>query len=247
MAEFKIVFKGIGLFYSKNRIWKVIFPFDNCHEVKFSSDCRERPKGALKGAGRQVAITANNPTSQFENGNVFNSFINMTANYSHRAIKKKRDWNNEAVLVSIENASFSLKELTRSRFGLKRNNQWTLPPNHIGFSAVAVIRADSITISANGAADFPVTFDTDCEITFDNDCERGTSPSENSDIAMIYRIIEDADDPTVKFTVERHDDDKAPSGGKSLDKLKVTFNNPFPQEEGLPCHLVGGSDPGDLP
>lgn len=252
MAKFQIIFKGIGIVYSQKEMWKVIFPFDNCHEVKFSSDCKGTPNGSVKGKNRQITITADEPDSSFKIGQDYDNFLDMTDSDMHKAVMKKSDWNEQAVLVSVENAVFSQHELTKCRYIVKLGDKTVKPSAILGYSGRADIEAKSITVYADGVEGFPVTFVDDCTITFDNECYNEETFRDESDIFMTYWAIEDKDDTEKKFTVVRDPADMRTTADnevldESIENITIMDNNPGPGEEGLPCHLVRVGNSGDLP
>lgn len=246
MAKVNIVIKGISMIYHKDdSIWKILFPFGECHQVKFKQN--ENDSGiALASSNRQIEITTQNASSVFEIGDSYNDFLDLTAEYSHaNGVKIQNEWEDRAVLMTLENAKISVDEYTKNLHLMMKGNTVTLEPTNIGYSAKAEIESDEVTVNVSKHPDFPKVFNQDCTLIFDNDCEEGETRI-ISDFQMVYSVIEDiaqeeqfsvaklsknVNFPVVAGTVFE---------GEKEDKFKDSL------ADGLPCHIVKISKPENL-
>lgn len=250
MAVVKVDICGIAMSYHKSdEIWKVIFPFNSCHTVKFKTKDDENGT-ALAQANRQIKITAVNPVSKFNVGESYEKFLDMTGEHSHSGgVRMKSDWQENGVVLTIENADFSVKDMTKSRYRLKDDQgRVTMPSAKIGHSGTAVIEAEKVIVEVNGRGGFTKTFEEDGTITFDNDCRIETARN-TSDFQMLYRVISDRNTADRKFTLERDPQDDPGNSNAAGDKgnMGIMNTNPTPGEDGLPCNKVRISNPEDLP
>jgi len=232
-------------------LWKVLFPIDDCHTVKFKSSGTNDGEVSLAKHGLATIKTAGKTGSKFEIGDNYTDFFDLTAGYSHKnGIKMRAGWQDKAVLLTIENAKFSVKERTHSRFQLKKAGKVVKDLNHIGYSGKAEIEGEEIIVEVEGLDGFPKSFTEDCTLTFDNDCPAGNH-RDTTDLVMLYEIIEDKIDAAERFTIERDPRDKAPkpAAGHSVKSKPTSINdtNVPAREPGLPCHKVQVSQPDELP
>lgn len=245
MAKITVDIKGIAMIYHKgDGIWKILFPFDGCHTVKFSSSL---DAGEISLAGQShVRVITENPLSRFGIGSNYDAFLDMTADYMHEdGVKAKSDWQQKGVLLAIENAVFSVDEMTKSKYRVTEEGKTKKDFAYIGYSGKAEIESEKVTVEVPGLAGFPRVFDEDCRLVFDNDC-RQFDLRETSDFQMFYSLIEDRINPGRQFTTERD------AVVQSEESQSSTFppmedTNPAPDEEGLPCHQVIIGDPPLLP
>jgi hypothetical protein len=103
------------------------------------------------------------------------------------------------------------------------------------------IKAEKVIVEVDEHADFPKTFTEDCTIIFDNDCH-ALEARELSDFAMLYDIVEDADNPRVQFTSAKYTDEitgTLAAGAVIQSDAGVALRNNT--TEGLPCNLVSAS------
>ncbi|HVE55343.1 MAG TPA: hypothetical protein VNB22_00845 [Pyrinomonadaceae bacterium] len=261
MVTVRIIIRGIALAYFKQGqdIWKVLFPFDDCHLVKFKLS--ENEAGVpLAGTGRQIRIRAENPTSAFEIGDNFGEFLDITSKHSHQnGIKPKGSLADKSVLLSIENAKFSVFEFTRCRFQLMDDENVTIPPKVIGYSGKAEITGEKVIVEAEGVSGFPKTFDQDGLIIFDNICPRNLeeqigpdgeihmlAEDQPSDFEKLYEIVEDASEPDKKFVVDR-DPTQKPGAVEAVFTGFSFQDNVVEGEPGLPCNIFVASVADSLP
>lgn len=254
MASVNILVKGIAINYLKdNGLWHVLFPWGDCHDVKFK-ESEDEPGQALANENVRIKITTEGAVSQFVTGEKFNDFVDLTAEYSHKdGVKAKDGWEKKAVLMTAENAKFSVNESTRiPHFMFVENptsleKRVTLGPRNIGYDGKLEINADKVTVEVDGHEDFPKTYMKDCTLVFDNDCGVFDERKE-ADFDMLYNVIEDAANPGEKFEM-----------AKVTDQMNGSFaaGTVLTEEQGhrvrdslargLPCHQVRVSKPDGLP
>ena len=247
MARVNIIIKGIAMSYHKgDGLWRILFPFGDCHEIKFKED--EESSGiSLAGVNRQIQITTENVSSVFEIDSNYDDFLDLTADYSHsNGIKMKDGGDQNSVLMSIENAKLSVYAYTENEHMLMHQNNVTFAPALIGYSALATIDSEKVFINVNDHPDFPKVFKQDCTLIFDNDCGEGDT-REISDFDLVYSVVEGVAAEEERFVVE-----KVP---KNIDHPIVVGMVYHPAEKdhkdpfagGLPCHMVRVSQPENLP
>lgn len=260
MSKVTIITKGIGLFYLKDEIWKIMFPFDadfssdaSCHRVEFSfrkdGEADSEPV-ILANPNRSINIEVKNaaPSSVAAAGSNIDDFLDLTANYAHSGgVKLKPDWNEKAVFISIPNAKFSVDELTEDEFILSENNQPKMIKK-IGNTGMAEIELEADgNISVKNENDEEVFTSEpgfDYFLTFDNDCEKEKLLESTGDFEMVYNIVEDKDNPNRKFEVSQY------LGTMAMKKNnEIIFMNKsiLSTVRGLPCHKVLISNTDGLP
>jgi hypothetical protein len=248
MAIVNIIITGIAMTYHKeDGIWKVLFPFGECHEVKFKEN--EAASGIpLAAANRQIRITTEDAVSKFEIGKNYSSFLDLTADYSHtNGVTLKNDWEQKAVLMSIEDAKLSVHEYTKTEHLMLKANEVTFAPALIGYSAKATINSERVILEVDDHLDFPKVFEEDCTLIFDNDCQLGDI-REVSDFDMVYNVVEPIISEEERFIVSKlpANIDYPVTVGTLLDLPDLNdIKDPF--VGGLPCHLVAVSQPDNLP
>jgi len=262
MVNVTIIIRGVGLVYPRQeeKSWKILFPFDDCHEVKFKTSETD-PGIPLAKPGQKIRIhTVGEPASAFAVGADFEKFLDITSPQSHRnGIKAKGNPTDNSVLVTIENAKFSVFEFTRCRMQLMNAEKVVVQPKQIGYSGRADIKGEKVTIEVEGVTGFPKTFDEDTIIYLDNICPRQLSETiltadgkiefsdaGPSDFEMLYEIIEDVITPEKKFIVDR--DPLQNPGADGLLFTGVTLeDNMVEGEPGRPCNLFVASLSANLP
>src|ERR1041384_6121142 len=116
MASVCIYFGGLGMAYKKPKgnedRWHVLFPFDDCHSVKFSYEPQGGPSvfyGHLANQGAQIEIRGNNVKSRTGSTPNFNKYVfDMTAPETHSKVQLNENWDKKGVLLTMENAVFSV-------------------------------------------------------------------------------------------------------------------------------------------
>jgi hypothetical protein len=252
MAEINIIIRGIAMSYHKNDgLWKVIFPFGECHKIKFKEG--ETDAGiALAEGNRQIRVIAENAVSTFEIGDNYDNFLDLTASYSHvNGVKMIDGWEEHGVLMSIENGKFSVDEQTETEHLMVKGNSVTFAPAQIGYSGKVEINSEKITVEVDNHPEFPKVFEQDCTIIFDNDCEQGDTRL-TSDFDMVYNVVEGVTQEGVAQD-ERFVVAKVPENPVSPIVVGTIFEgeqgnkNKDPFARGLPCHLVTISKTDYLP
>ena len=246
MAKFTIVIKGIAIVYHRDDdVWKVILPFAGCHRVLFSYD-NQRPRSFAQG-GVTIEFKADDPVSEFAEGNDYDTFLDLTFARAHsKGIRRRGDWHDKGVLMTIPNASFSVFESNNSRYRLVDPNNTVVHDfdrMDMGYYGVAEIDARELTMTVTGYEE-PWIFAQDTELLFDNECHGDEVMTDQfGDIKLVYNILQDRNSPGSRFDTRRHQSD-LPEPGKAQGRN----GNPKPDlEDGLPCHMVVVGSPGDLP
>lgn len=240
MAKITIIVQGIAISYHKNDgLWKILFPFGDFHLLKFKETSNDSGLSLAK-SNRYIRITTENAESNFESGDNYKDFLDLTDEYSHlNGVKLKEDWKDQAGLMSVENAKFSVHKYTDYEHFMLKDTKVTSMPKKIGYSGKFEIVSESITVHLDGHPDFPKVFDNDCTLIFDNDCH-DDEPKKSGDFEMVYNVIEDAQNPVRQFTV-------ATVPGNSYKSIipgttfisqseEVCYRDP--QNRSLPCHIV---------
>jgi hypothetical protein len=247
MARVNIIIKGIAMSYHKgDGLWRILFPFGDCHEIKFKED-QESSGISLAGENRQIQITTENASSVFEIGDNYKDFLDLTADYSHsNGVRMKNGGAQKSVLMSIENAKLSVYEYTKNEHMLINQDNVTFAPALIGYSALATIDSEKVFINVNGHADFPKVFEEDCTLIFDNDCGEGDT-REISDFDLVYNVVEGVVAEEKRFVVTKVPEniDHPIIVGTYLGPEDKDRKDPF--AGGLPCHMVTVSQPENLP
>lgn len=248
MATVNIIIKGIAMVYHKgDGLWKIIFPFGECHEIKFKEGFEDSGI-PLAGAAREIRILTENASSSFEVDENYYDFLDLTADYSHmNGVRLKDDWREKAVLMTVENAKLSPYEYTETEHMMLNGNNVTFAPAKICYSAKVSINCERVVIEADDHPLFPKIFEKSCTLIFDNDCEAGAE-RKISDFDMVYRVVEDKEAIAERFIVTKvaEDIDFPIVVGTVLDgKDDEKYRDPV--RTGLPCHLVRVTKPEELP
>lgn len=239
MAKVNIIIKGVAMSYHKSDgVWKIIFPFGECHKVKFKEK-EASPGIALAGKNRRIRITTENPHSAFEIGDGYNDFLDLTADYSHaNGVKMQSGWDERAVLMTMENARLSAAEYTETKHLMVKANIVTLEPKKIGYSYKAEIESEKVIVDVDNHPEFPRVFDKDSTIIFDNDCHQAET-RKVSDFEMVYNVVEDAIGKNERFVVA-----KVPEELESSFAAGTVFEGAADKRykdsyiDGLPCHGI---------
>lgn len=240
MAKITIIVQGIAMSYHKNDgLWKILFPFGDSHLINFKETSKDNGLSLAK-SNRSIRITTENAESSFASGDNYEDFLDLTDEYSHlNGVKLKEDWEAQAVLMSVENAKFSVHKYTAYKHFMLKNTQVTSMPKKIGYSGKFEIVAESITVHVDDHPDFPKVFDTDCKLIFDNDCH-DDKPKTKGDFEMVYNVIEDAKNSARQFTVATVPKNSRKSiipGTTFISQPEeICYRDPI--NRGLPCHLV---------
>jgi hypothetical protein len=238
MAKVNIIIKGISMIYHKDDdIWKILFPFGECHLLKFKQNEND-PGLALASPNRQIEITAQNASSEFEIGESYSDFLDLTAEYSHaNGVKLQSGWENRAVLMTLENAKISVDDHTENPHILLKGSTVMLEPTNIGYSAKAEIEGDEVIVNVSNHPDFPKVFDQDCTLIFDNDCGEGET-RQVSDFQMVYSVIEimTSEEQFTVETISKNSDLPIVAGTKFEGEIKEKYKDSL--VDGLPCHIV---------
>lgn len=248
MALVKILIKGIAMSYHKDDgLWRVLFPIGDCHKIKFTKDGSGTGM-ALAKKNRRIRIRTEGAKSEFAAGDKYDEFLDLTADYSHNdGVTAKSGWANLAVLMTIENAKFSVDGMTNIDHFMLHEDIVTRSPKRIGYDGILEIDAEKVIVEVDGHSKFPQTFTKDVTLTFDNDCGM-FDPRKSSDFDMLYNVVDDPNNVGKRFVMAKVTDQMKGlfMAGTKLDndaQRKVKDSLAF----GLPCHKVRVSKPGGLP
>lgn len=266
MAKITILIEGIALSYQKDNRWKILFPFDDCHNIKFSysSGSEDQDFGPLAKANRRIEIRTTGPViSTHSVGTYYNDFIDFTANYSHKdGLEMLPDWNQYGILLTIQNALFRLFEFTNTKSVLREVSGIVDPivfgPEIVGYSAMAHIETGEggsvELVQIDDGVETPIkSFSSDARLIFDNNCDE-INP--NSDTEMLYQLVKGKDTDTQRFSSVRDPDDPhiaqpqfSPIQPQSQSILGIdnTENPPVASDDdSVPCHKFRASKPDGL-
>lgn len=250
MAKFTFFIEGIGLIHQKVDMadptkskWKIIFPFDGCHQVKFSYPKNGVYKTEVFGKPKTIiSISVSDQTSKHEKGDNFGKFLDLSRSDLHgKNIILKRNWDSHSALLEIPFARFSLKEETYSKFVAKGGGLSSpIDLGSIGYSAKASIAGKTLTVKATekGTVIFNESFNSDSILKIDNNCG-GQPPTNETDLKELYKhIIKDKGNESKMFKVERNPPVNLPPSKRRKAPLKVDNTNVEPGIAGVPCHVV---------
>jgi hypothetical protein len=211
-----ILFKGIGIGYTKDDILKMIFPIDECHQLTFAYQKNHEELvqvGALANPGRRISVEPVKATSETGTSKDIDDFIDLTAAYAHDdGVNFKQNWRKQAVEMTLSNAFLSLHSYSEREFMLMEGTTITKEPSIIGASLKAEIEiADggklNIQVDNKPLKSFDYEADADYTLIFDNDCYENSpvnaspmSPGKN-DFYLYYNVIEDAQQPGREFSL----------------------------------------------
>jgi hypothetical protein len=198
MAKVNIIIRGVALCYQKSGVWKVMFPFDQCHQVKLiqqTSDETQVPLGTLADANNTIEIQTQGATSSTGTDSSFNQIFDLTGSNAHSSgVKPIISWQTGGVLLTIPNAVFHLHGAYQVDFILSGNGS-EINVGKIGHSSIAKIdlaQTGSISVISGGSEVFSHNGDTPCTLIFDNDCPPVHTDTGLGDFNMFYDIIEDS-------------------------------------------------------
>lgn len=272
MAKIAIIITGIALSYQKDDRWKILFPFNDCHDIKFSysSGNEDYDFGPLAKTDRQIEIRTTGPvTSTHSVGTYYDDFIDFTADYSHKdGLEILPDWNQSGISLTIQNALFRLYEFTNTKCVLREVSGIVDPivfgPEIVGYSAMAHIEigeggAVEVVQIDDGVETLIESFSSDALLIFDNNCDE---ISRNSDTEMLYQLVKGKDTDTQEFSSVRDPDDLPialpqflsvkPEGQSKKDiflaEIFNTENSAVASgDDSVPCHKFRASQSDDLP
>lgn len=257
-----IFIRGVGMVFEDEGVWKVIFPFDECHTVKFKESDQDPGISLAAPGGGKVSIRAVEPSSSFAVGDDFDDFIDLTADKAHCEGVVLKDKPDPFVLLSIQNARLSVGEHTFCRYHLLDGDYPVSELKEVAYSAKAEIESRQLVVEAEGVEGFPKTFDgaDSIVLTFDNICPPEEDDDDEtdedlqeepvSDLKLLYGIMQDARGNGKEFTIDRAEDEKpgnAPPPEPGTPGLSQRDNdNLLPGEPGLPCNVVKGEKPRNM-
>ena len=249
-----VIVKGIGLTYMKDGLWKVVYPVDSCHQLKFAYQKNAEKVvelGSLAAPGRVINIATTKATSQSGTAKDLEEFVDLTADYSHKEIVFKDDWRKVATEMILNNAVLSVGSLANSKFAVERDGEITHPPGIFG----AVLKAEieigdggklDIVIDGNSFKSFDYEPEASYTLIFDNDCHRleniNLMSTEEYDFQMYYNIIQDAEDPKTEIALvsppEEANSSEPDAGEDSEPSTDKPADEPPPE---YPCWIAYSS------
>jgi hypothetical protein len=264
MPKLTINLKGVGICYYMAPFFKVLFPFNPDHRIKFAFKPMGQPTEIeLAKEKRTVRIEASK-ADPFFTPPVFSEYIDLTKHVeAHDEIEKVLDWDKNGILLTINDGQFAPSSLSDCRYGLElKGGSETKRPVKIRFEGTVIIDDPRISIVIDppltGFPD-PIIYDRDGEITFDNTCPKCPTKDDSFDFNLIYSVIKDTT-TTRQFAMKRYFWDKPFFLAKLLEvvvwglssKKKALFGmspltNPPRFAVGLPCNINVATKPEKLP
>lgn len=265
MAKLTIHLKGVAICYYTVPLFKVLFPFNPDHLIKFLFNPvpGQPTEIGLGKASRTVTITTSKVDPLFTPP-VFSDFIDITApGDSHDEIEKLPNWDDHGVLLTVNDGEFVQSKLSDCRFGLRlKGGSDTKDAVRIRYEGSFEINDPRISIAIYpplaGFPD-PIMFEGRTEeVTFDNTCPKCPTDDDSFDFDMIYKVIKDTT-TTRQFAMKRYFWDKPFFLAKLLEVFvwglgakKKLFGiepktNPSRFAVGLPCNINVATKPEKLP
>lgn len=261
MATINIIIKGIAICYQKEiegkKLWRVLFPFNDCHSVKFSYDkgSGEVFVGHLGKAKSRVEIV---PEAENRDAGATEKFqktvLDLTADTAsiktHSKISLKDKWDKRGILLTIPSVVFDVRK-TLLDFCETRdldifihnpaddsvqilytcgNSSAQIDIAHSIKGEISLEAGITLSVKTDDNIVFTVKPDTDYTLIFDNDCKEVTTLPDGSyknDMEMIYELLEEPEHTDHKFLVKGEGNPVEPP-----DLLR-----------GKPCLVVKVSDP----
>jgi hypothetical protein len=269
MSEFTIIIKGVAASYIKDDAWKVLFPFNECHAVRFSVGVdpgllveRAPIPGMILGQqGVRIEISVSDPLTRTSEGTDYDDFLDLTGDGVHDALEPRFDIADmNAVMMSIDGAQMSPLDHVEAGCRLMNRDGSSSPKTPFqktGNYGKAFIEGTELTIRVTGPdINFSSTFSEDTTVVFDNDCIEQPI-GEFGDIDMLYNVLSDADQGSIKFMVEKDPSNGVTGGvggvaahaGSNGTVTVATADGLIPENpgRGLPCNMFQISKPGRLP
>jgi hypothetical protein len=208
ITTLNITIKGICICYLKNSVWKVLFPFDDCHKIKFSykkNNETETTPVSLASSNGSIVFEVQNATTTAQALTSFSKFVDLTDSFAHsNGLVMQTNWSNIAVEMEMPNAEFFAAQEKGDFLLLDQTETNTIHDyGKIGTVVGATIKIDtggSLSMKVNGNEQFPLNnWEEGATYTlkFNNDCD-SMSPNDN-DFEMLYDIIGDAQSSLLEF------------------------------------------------
>jgi hypothetical protein len=268
MSKFTIITRGIAASYMKDDVWKLIFPFNECHRLRLQVGGAQAANNTggvgdtsgivLGQRGVNIEIGVTDPQSSTAEGDDYHDFVDLTGEGAHDALTPRFPMDEmNAVLMTIANAEFSVLDHIDRGYRLVNPNgaESSAPFQKIGNCGKACLEGGELTVRVTGleGGSFSMVFPDDATIIFDNDCYEQPM-SKKGDLEMIYDILCDADRETTRFVLEGEPVAIEPvtaavgAGTAGLSPENPTTPNPaIDGGDGLPCNKYRISNPRTLP
>jgi hypothetical protein len=243
--------EGIAVNYRKDDAWKLIFPLDDCHRLRFrtgevNSENLNSFGLPFGKKGFRIDISVSNPSfPEPVEGETYENFVDLTGEATHSSglVLKDSLENLDATLISIKNGEFKTSNETEQGFRILNTSgrPVTADFKSVGEHGRIIVRGETLTVNVSGPfTNFSFSFSEPAKITFDNDCE-GANETDIGDLQLLYKILADAVNPdAVKFGLEGNPDFVEPLA--STDPT-----DPDPSPRGPICAMFRISNPGSLP
>jgi hypothetical protein len=257
MSKFTIITRGIAASYRKDDVWKLLFPFNECHQVRLqigdvsvanNSNNKGNDSGLPLGQkGVKIEVSVTDPQTETCEGENYNDFLDLTGEGMHKELAAKFPMDEmNAVLMSIGNAKFSVLDYLdhRCRLVNQTNAEAVTPFQKIGNCGIAEIEGGELTIRVTGLSGgpFSMVFSEDATIAFDNECYENPA-SQKGDLEMLYDILHDTYKDAVRFQIEVEQVTKpetvavgANGGGPATVSAGVTANPGLSPENPAPTN-----------
>jgi hypothetical protein len=262
-STIEIIVKGIAICYKKTiadgrTVWRVLFPFNDCHSVKLSCDMGGETifLGHLGSSKSKIEIVTGSTTSSTGSTTDFKEVLDLTSDGSdpahplvtHASLQKKSGWDERGVALTIPNMYFDVRNSLRD-FAEIGNSEIYLEDTEGGIEQPIEDIAHSVrgTIDLSGGETASIIIDgrtiftsqpeVSCVLVFDNDCKE-EHPDHPNDMVMIYQLVEEPGNEDRMFLVK---------GRAKADGDKNLMSEPPNLLGGKPCLVVKVSKSDDLP
>jgi hypothetical protein len=205
-----IIFKGVGLNYLNDAGWKIIFPFDSCHQLNLTCQKNDDPPedlGPQAAADTAIVLTVTDAVPTTGADPDMDDFVDLTANYSHSdGINFKESWRDYGVELTLTSGTLSVNDYSGSEFVVADNtSEITKAPATVGASLLGEVdvgEGSALEISVGEIILKSIKYEQGAVYTlvFDNDCYLvGRESPGLNDFKMFYTIIEDAVDSGTEY------------------------------------------------
>lgn len=233
MSTINIIIKGIAICYQKvidgKNVWRILFPFNECHTVKFSYNkgAGEVFVGHLGKAKSRVEVALQPEAGPASSTQEFDEkVLDLTSGdaslETHSSIASKEKWEERGILLTIPSAVFDVRKtlldfsinqglnifLYNSKNGaiqILHNSNGSGQTRDIAHSITGRIvleKKGALSVKTDTNTVFTAEPDTDYTLTFDNDCNELPKGRFKNDMEMIYELLEEPEQADRKFLVK---------------------------------------------
>jgi hypothetical protein len=258
MSTITITFRGVAIGYKKGEVWKVLFPFNSCHTVKFL--VREPDTGEetlidnFGNAGNRIDLQAGAAVRNSSSPIHFDpNLYDLTSAKTHGSLVRANNWSDRGVVLTLGPAEFSVVDYLQdpdpygsSPWLTDGKQEWPIERLVHSVKATLVLEdGDSLNVISEGSTKLTTGADSDHDLIFDNDCP--DLVANKNDMHMFYQVVEDGHDPSRRFWIKGKGS-ALPSKQTAQDiDRKKPRSNPPNLAGGKPCLFVVASSAENLP